>query len=351
MKSTMVSALAAAIVFAAVTACGSRPPKPGPQPGDVTCTDGTVRMQIDCDDDLGLKEKVVDANATLGQIGLGIGAKYEERAVGQVTDSTYQLAMRLQTLCKEYNACVMSGDAYHAEAQAIRARLDSHVQLVGRLGDAPNLQAGDEVWSNAVPDLAASRLSLSYRLEASHAGGPAKVHRDGAPLQSGDQFRVVVQTNQPAYVYILLMSSQGEPSQLFPLAQMGLHNPLPADQPVAIPNDGTFDLDAHPGEESLQILASPTPLPDIESRLAQLGRGDPAAAPAARQGLLAGIGELLCDGVASTKRGVKYTKATATCEGQTRRGVTYNKSAGEPPQVATQPGDDVIVVQHRIDHR
>ncbi len=348
MKSTMVSALAAA---AALTACGPRPPKPGPQPGDVTCTDGTVRMQIDCDDDLGLKEKVVDANATLGQIGLGIGAKYEERAVGQVTDSTYQLAMRLQTLCKEYNACVMSADAYHAEAQAIRARLDSHVQLVGRLGETPDLQAGDAVWSNAVPDLAAERLSLSYRLEASHAGGPAKVHTDGAPLQSGDKFRVVVQTNVPAYVYILLMSSQGEPSQLFPLAQMGLHNPLPADRPVAIPDDGTFDLDAHPGEESLQILASAVPLTDIEGRLAALGATAPAAGPTARQGLLAGIGELLCDGASSTKRGIEYTKATAACEGRTRRGVTYNKSGEPAPRVAAQPGDDVIVVQHRIDHR
>ncbi|MCX4243553.1 DUF4384 domain-containing protein [Paraliomyxa miuraensis] len=333
--------------------CGKGPPKP--PAADVTCPDGSVRPQVDCATDLGLKGRVVDANASLGQIGLGIGASYEEKAVGQVTDSTYQLALRLESACKDYNACVMSADAYATEASRIRDRLEGHVALVQQLQGGVGEEAGDAVWSNAVPQLAAERLSLQYRLEARSGGGPAFVHHDGGSLRSGDEFRVVVRSDREAYVYILLMSSQGVPSQLFPLAEMGLSNPLPAGVEVAIPNDGTFALDASPGEESLQILASTRPLTDIETRLRGLaGVGRQAVDPVvdqARQGLLGSVGQLLCEGAGKETRGIVYKKASAACDGRERRGIVYKKAADVAQKVAAQPGDDVIVVQHHIDHR
>lgn len=340
-------ALGLALGFAG---CGPNGPKAKRPAADVTCPDGTVRPQVDCASDLGLKGKVIDANASLGQIGLGIGGTYEERAVGEVTDSTYQLALRLESACKDYNACVTSADSYAAEASSLRHQLGEHVALVQHLQGNVNDEAGDAVWSNALPTLAAERLSLQYRLEASSGGASTFVHRDGDALRSGDEFRVVVRTDRPAHVYILLMSSQGEPSQLYPMPQMGLRNPLPAGTEVSIPSDGTFVLDANPGTESLQILASPQPLADLEARLRDMtadGGGEPAEA---RQGLLESVGQLLCDSPGQT-RGIVYKKASAACDGHERRGIVYKKAKEAAQRVAARPGDDVIVVQHLIDHR
>lgn len=328
-------------------ACDKKPPGSRP-PQQLTCADGTLRAQIDCSTDLGLKEKVVAANASLGNIGLGIGAKYEERAVGQVTDSTYQLALRLESLCKEYNACVMTPQAYSAEAGEIRSKLDQHVGLVQSLDSTTTAEIGDTIWSNARPDLAGDRLSLRYALEIDDGKGSHRTHADGAVLHSGDSFRVQVHPSHSAYVYILLISSTGEASQLFPLPEMGLRNPLAADSDAAIPNDGTFDLDAVTGEESLQILASTKPLTNIEARLAALSQSTASAPAAAAKGLLSGIGELVCPG---STRGIKYSKAVAECEGHKTRGITYRKAKDTPVRVAARPNDDVIVIQHRIDHR
>ncbi len=329
--------------------CGPKGPKPKRPAADVTCPDGSVRPQVDCASDLGLKGRVIDANASLGQIGLGLGARYEERAVGQVTDSTYQLALRLESACKDYNACVTSAEGYTAEASSLRHQLDQHVALVQSLGAGASEEAGDAVWSNAVPELAAERLSLQYRLEASSGGGATFVHRDGDPLRSGDEFRVVVRSDRPAYVYILLMSSQGVPSQLFPMPEMGLRNPIQAGGEVSIPDDGTFALDANPGEESLQILASSRPLSDLEARLQSLAKGGETVEQA-RQGLLGSVGQLLCDAPENT-RGIVYKKASAACDGRERRGIVYKKAKEAVQRVAAGPGDDVIVVQHHIAHR
>jgi Domain of unknown function (DUF4384) len=327
-------------------ACG---PGPGPKPPrhNASCPDGTSRPTIDCQTDLGLRERVVAANASLGTTGIGIGGKYEERAVGQVTDSTYQLALRLESVCKDYNACVVSADTYSTQAQTLREQLTSHVAMVDGLSKGVTAQLGDEIWSNAVPELAAQRLAMDMRLEAS-AGGQTIVHEDGAPLKSGDKFRVVVRPTVAAHVYILLLSSSGEASVLFPNPDMPLQNPLPGGQEVAIPNDGAFELDAVRGEEHLQVLASVQALPDLEQRLRALSGGPPPKQP--EQGVLGGIGDLLCDNPEG-RRGIKYTKSAVACAGNKVRGVIYKKAAGAAQRLVARPNDSVIVYQHAIDHR
>ncbi|MBC8072630.1 MAG: DUF4384 domain-containing protein [Deltaproteobacteria bacterium] len=341
------SSLGLGLGLSLAIACG---PGPGPKPPrhNVSCPDGTSRPTIDCQTDLGLRERVVAANASLGTTGIGIGGKYEERAVGQVTDSTYQLALRLESVCKDYNACVVSADTYSTQAQTVREQLTHHVAMVDGLSKGVTAQLGDEIWSNAVPQLASQRVAMDMRLEAS-SGGRTIVHDDGAPLTSGDKFRVVVRPTVTAYVYILLLSSSGEPSVLFPNPDMPLANPLPGGQEVAIPNDGAFELDKVKGEEHLQVLASSRPLPDLELRLKALAAGGaPPKQP--EQGVLGGIGDLLCDS-ADGKRGIKYTKSAVACAGNKVRGVIYKKAAGAAQKLVARPGDDVIVYQHRIDHR
>jgi hypothetical protein len=323
----------------AVSAC--KPSDPDAPSNDVTCPDGTLRPQIDCSQDVGLKGKVVDANASLGKIGLGLGARYEEGAVGQVTDSTYQLALQLESLCKDYNACVMDPAGYQAASADIRRQLSDHVQLVGRLDGAA--EAGDAVWANARPDLASQRISVDYRIEAVKAGtSQAMIHETGDQLVAGDGFRIVLRPSIGAHVYVLLLSSQGEASVLYPDARMGMRNPAAGGTEVAIPPDGLFVLDATPGTENVQLLVSKTPLTDLEARLDAMESG---GAPA--KGVLENVGSLLCP--PGGKRGVTYTKTAAMCDGKTHRGVVYKKS--KAPRVVATPGDDVVVIQHAVAHR
>lgn len=310
---------------------------------DVTCPDGSLRPQIDCSQDVGLKGKVVGANASLGQIGLGIGGSYEEGAVGEVTDSTYQLALQLESLCKDYNACVMDPAGYQAASSEIRAQLSEHVRLVGRLeGAAGSAEDGDAVWANARPDLAAARVAADVRVEAVKAGSSQSlIHRSGDRLTAGDGFRLVLRPSVQAHVYVLLLSSQGEASVLYPDPRMGLANPAPGGSEIAIPPDGLFVLDETPGTETLQVLVSAKPLTDLESRLAAM-----TGKPDAPRTVLEDVGNLLCP--PNGKRGVTYTKTSAACDGRTHRGVVYQKR--EQPRVAAIPGDDVVVLQHTVEH-
>ena len=329
-------------------ACAVMACKPGPErqapTADVTCPDGSLRPQIDCRQDVGLKGKVVDANASLGKIGLGLGASYEEGAVGQVTDSTYQLALQLESLCKDYNACVMDPAGYQAASSDIRRQLSDHVRLVGRLeGASGSPEDGDAVWANARPDLAAQRVAADVRVEAVKAGASQTlIHRDGDRLAAGDGFRVVLRPAVQAHVYVLLLSSQGEASVLYPDPRMGMANPAAGGSEIAIPPDGLFVLDQTPGTETLQILVSSRPLTDLESRLASLAAGGEQPS----KGVLERVGGLLCP--PGGKRGVTYTKTSAACDGRTHRGVVYQKR--EQPRVAAVPGDDVVVLQHTIEH-
>ncbi len=327
----------------ALSACKPSSAGDGPT-ADVTCPDGSLRPQIDCRQDVGLKGKVVSANAQLGNIGLGIGGSYEEGAVGQVTDSTYQLALQLESLCKDYNACVMEPQGYQLASSEIRQQLADHVRLVGRLeGAGSSAEAGDAVWANARPDLAAERISVDYRVEAVKAGSSqALIHGTGDRLTAGDGFRVVLRPSVPSHVYVLLLSSQGEASVLYPNADMGTRNPASGGTEVAIPPDGFFVLDATPGTETIQVLVSRAPLNDLESRLAGLGEGTDAKSG----GLLENVGDLLCP--PGGRRGVTYTKTSAACEGSTHRGVVYQKAA--QPKIAAVPGDDVVVLQHVVEH-
>lgn len=327
-----------------VPAC--KPNRDRKQPSaDVTCPDGTLRPQIDCSQDVGLKGKVVDANASLGKIGLGIGASYEEGAVGDVTDSTYQLALQLESLCKDYNACVMDPPGYQAASSEIRRQLSDHVRLVGRLEGAGGVpEAGDAVWSNARPDLAAQRIEVDVRVEAVKRGETqALIHRSGDPLAGGDGFRIVLRPSLPSHVYVLLLSSQGEASMLYPNPAMGTRNPADGGAEIAIPPDGLFVLDATPGTETVQLIVSKVPLTDLEARLAALEGG---ADPAQPKRVLETVGSLLCP--PGGTRGVTYTKTSAACDGKTHRGVVYQKS--KQPKVTAVPGDDVVVLQHVVEH-
>lgn len=338
----------------------------------IDCPDGTQRLEVDCNAVSSLKERVIAANLGIPKIGLGFSGSYEERALGQISESTQQMAVGFEAKCRQYNACAINSAEWTGSEDKIRQQLTTHVDLSQELKDATDdtrAIIGNTIWGNAIPDLAAKQLSIMYALEVKPKDATEfHVHQSGDPLTSGDEFRLRIKTSKTAYVYLLLLSSQAETSQLFPMKEINLSNPIEPGRETLLPDTatGTFELDKVTGTEHLQILASTTPLTDIESRLKELAKLNEAsntsnteAPKAARQNILKSIGNLLCEGNdAARARGVNLKPTTVDCGGIRTRGVLLKKQVQEGmgtsrekiSSVVAEPNDNVVVIQHRIVH-
>ena len=105
---------------------------------------------------------------------------------------------------------------------------------------------------------------------------------EGSVLRSYDNFQVHLETNRPAYVYILLYDSQGKASQLFPDPK--IHHPgfLEQARRVVVPaRDLWFWLDEHTGTETIYVLTSEKPMSDIQGLLAKMEAVDDDAGKSA----------------------------------------------------------------------
>ena len=95
---------------------------------------------------------------------------------------------------------------------------------------------------------------------------------EGSVLRSYDNFQVHLETNRPAYVYILLYDSQGSASQLFPDPKIDQRGFLEQGRKTVVPaNDLWFWLDEHTGTETIYVLTSEKPMSDIQGLLSQDG--------------------------------------------------------------------------------
>jgi len=100
---------------------------------------------------------------------------------------------------------------------------------------------------------------------------------EGSVLRSYDNFQVHLETNRPAYVYILLYDSQGTASQLFPDPKIDQRGFLEQGRKVVVPaNDLWFWLDEHTGTETIYVLTSEKPMSDIQGLLAKMETVDDA---------------------------------------------------------------------------
>ena len=83
---------------------------------------------------------------------------------------------------------------------------------------------------------------------------------EGSALRSYDNFQVHLETNRPAYVYILLYDSQGSASQIFPDPKIDQQGFLEQGRKVVVPaRDLWFWLDEHTGTETIYVLTSENP--------------------------------------------------------------------------------------------
>jgi len=132
----------------------------------------------------------------------------------------------------------------------------------------------DGLARSAVPPLTLSMNVIGQRREADGSYTEILVN-EGSILRSRDHFQVHLETNRPAYVYVLLYDSQGKASQLFPDPKIAQPGFVKASKRIAVPaSDLWFWLDERPGLETLYVLASEKPLADIRGLLGKMELAD-----------------------------------------------------------------------------
>ena len=318
----------------------------------ISCADGSQRIAASCASVDQLKAQVLQLNAGIPKIGLGLSAQYESQALAQVASATQQLALELDAKCEQYNACVIDAETWLSAEERIRR----HVQLVQALAAAPSAMLGDLLWSNAVPELAKERLQAHLQVQARTPGGAYRVHESGAPLRSGDEVRLVLRLNRAAHVYLVLSSPSQEFSVVFPTPAAEPRNPLLPDVTHWIPNprSGVFALDDVVGLERLDLVVSIAPIEELEALLA--ARSGAQTADALRQTLT----HVACEPAASEAEG-----SSESCRKNLNRGIVFKvqDSSSEPSVfpaseaaavtslVRAEPNDSRIVLHHDIVHQ
>jgi hypothetical protein len=144
---------------------------------------------------------------------------------------------------------------------------------------------------------------------------------EGSVLRSYDNFQVHLETNRPAYVYILLYDSQERASQIFPDPKIDQRGFLEQGRKVVVPaRDLWFWLDEHTGTETIYVLTSEKPMSDIQGLLAKMEAVDDAAKKR--------VAQEIKQRIAIVQRGVGgITKGQA---------VTYTLSDGKKIQKVTE---------------
>src|SRR5262245_41255762 len=161
---------------------------------------------------------------------------------------------------------------------------------------------------------------------------------EGSVLRSYDNFQVHVDTNRPAYVYILLYDSQERASQLFPDPKIDQHGFLEQGRKVIVPaRDLWFWLDENTGTETIYVLTSEKPMSDIQGLLAKMEAVDDAGKKR--------VAQEIKQRIATVQRGVG-----GITKGQV---VTYTLSDGKKIQKVTEvvTGTESVVRAVSFQHR
>lgn len=144
-------------------------------------------------------------------------------------------------------------DAYYDAASASDQDYESEYQTAGYYpSGAPSIDAA------LIGQLADGSLTLLDN------GVTLRGPRDGF---AGDRVGVAFAPVNDAYVYVVAFDGTGWIQALFPDAALGHQNPVPAGTEVMLPGDSLYGLDNVTGVETIYILASNNPRPDIQAQL------------------------------------------------------------------------------------
>ncbi len=108
--------------------------------------------------------------------------------------------------------------------------------------------------------------------------------RSGARIQTGDQLYLELQGNEEMYVYVVNEDHIGEVFLLFPVPSLDHQNPLESNSRHVLPGaiagqEHYWEVTSGGGAESLLIVASAVPLPEIQSILDAARQGAAGEVP------------------------------------------------------------------------
>ncbi len=154
-------------------------------------------------------------------------------------------------------------------------------------------------------------LGLRYSL-LRNAGGDRYEEADADTVfRSGDRIRVCVESNDTAYLYVVMRGSSGSWKLLFPTPEVGGgSNVVESGRQYLIPPPpGRFAFDEQAGEEKLFLVLTRTPEPSLEELIYSLSSGrKPADVNAPKQMLLAKASLPIDDSLVSRLRGQVYAR-------------------------------------------
>jgi len=161
-----------------------------------------------------------------------------------------------------------------------------------------------------------------YRLADS---GAAVVVAEGGAVALGDSLQLNLHTDASLYVYVFSESDDGQTWGLFPLASLGLANPLTPDAEHRLPGDGwSWQVSQPAATETIHVVASTSPMPDVQQAYAGLPMAEQPEGFSAR-----GIGKVVRAPAGNTSPDAAANLAAAIeaamREEQTSTGVSYRR--------------------------
>ncbi|KKL63284.1 hypothetical protein LCGC14_2176600, partial [marine sediment metagenome] len=106
-------------------------------------------------------------------------------------------------------------------------------------------------------------IALEYKVLLFANGRETPVDPKTHEFKVGDRIRVMIEPMDDYHVYIFHIGASGEHRFLLPVDQEDA--PLAKrEQPVALPDDGYFEFSDPPGDETLMVVATETPVPDLD---------------------------------------------------------------------------------------
>ncbi|MGV8073953.1 MAG: DUF4384 domain-containing protein [Syntrophobacteraceae bacterium] len=109
-------------------------------------------------------------------------------------------------------------------------------------------------------------------------------------LKSGDKFKMLVEPHTGCYVYVIYNNSQDDVALLFPYSTEMFSSERGVSKKYLIPENNTwFELDKNIGTETFYLLASDSPLTELEILLTQFQTADAAAKPETAKQILGEI--------------------------------------------------------------
>lgn len=87
--------------------------------------------------------------------------------------------------------------------------------------------------------------------------------KKGAPLKSGDEFKIAFELDKDSFVYVLSKDSSGTVRELF-------SGKLNAKETFSIPKEDWYKLDENVGRETIYVIASEKPIEDMDNSITKL---------------------------------------------------------------------------------